>query len=143
MSPGAIVHFTLATRDVAATSRFFQAACLWQPAELPANAPRDAAWLQINERQQLHLVGVPDFAPSAAEGEFGRHFAFGWPAADFDALRARLAAAGAELIAPRRATPFRRLFFRDPNGYVFEVIEDSTSDAAANTAAEGFASVRD
>ena len=26
------------------------------------------------------------------------------------------------LIAPERPTPFERFFFRDPNGYVFEVV---------------------
>lgn len=125
MSPCEIVHFTLATRDVPATVRFFQAACGWQAAPLPANAPRDAAWLQINDRQQLHLIAVADFAPSSSEGEFGRHFAFGCPASEFDALHERLIRAGANMIPPGRETPFRRLFFRDPNGYVFEVVENS------------------
>ena len=38
-------------------------------------------------------------------------------------LKQRLVDAGAELIAPLRATPFERVFFREPvNGYVFEVI---------------------
>jgi hypothetical protein len=30
---------------------------------------------------------------------------------------------GATLIEPERPTPFARFFFRDPNGYVFEVVE--------------------
>ena len=30
---------------------------------------------------------------------------------------------GAEIIAPERETPFERFFFRDPNGYVFEIVE--------------------
>lgn len=34
-----------------------------------------------------------------------------------------LADAGAELITAKRPTPFERFFFREPNGYVFEVID--------------------
>ena len=34
-----------------------------------------------------------------------------------------LAKRGAELIDPIRETPFERFFFRDPNGYVFEVVD--------------------
>jgi hypothetical protein len=51
------------------------------------------------------------------------------PSAAFEALRTRLAAQGAELIEPLRATPFARFFFREPvNGYVFEVIDQARSD---------------
>jgi len=42
---------------------------------------------------------------------------------DFPALKKRLAEAGAELIEPGRVTPFERFFFREPNGYMFEVID--------------------
>jgi hypothetical protein len=31
---------------------------------------------------------------------------------------------GAELIEPQRPTPFPRCFFRDVNGYVFEVVPE-------------------
>jgi hypothetical protein len=30
---------------------------------------------------------------------------------------------GATLIEPERPTPFDRCFFRDPNGYGFEIVE--------------------
>ena len=67
---------------------------------------------------------VEGFAVSRFEAEFGRHVAVFHPLADFPALRQRLLEAGAELIEPFRATPFARLFFREPiNGYVFEVID--------------------
>lgn len=29
-----------------------------------------------------------------------------------------------EVISAKRATPFERFFFREPNGYVFEVIDE-------------------
>ena len=71
----------------------------------------------------MHLVEVKDFAPSPFEAEFGRHVALAVPLAEFDALKRRLTAHRATLIEPRRPTPFTRFFFRDPNGYVFEVVE--------------------
>src|SRR5438552_2150373 len=42
--------------------------------------------------------------------------------ADFSSLKERLRRHGAELIVADRPTPFERFFFRDPNGYVFEVV---------------------
>jgi catechol 2,3-dioxygenase-like lactoylglutathione lyase family enzyme len=121
----AITHVTLATRDVAASSRFFQAVFGWRPIDRPRNIPMAAAWLAVAPGQELHLVEAADFAPSPFEREFGRHVALVHPADDFDALRERLARHGAELIEPARPTPHRRLFFRDANGYVFEVIAEA------------------
>ena len=65
---------------------------------------------------------LPDFEPSPFEREYGRHLAISHPVADFPVLKRRLAAEGAELIPPERETPFARFFFRDPNGYAFEVV---------------------
>jgi catechol 2,3-dioxygenase-like lactoylglutathione lyase family enzyme len=123
-----IAHFTLATRDVARTGEFFAATFLWRPIERPVNIDRPAAWLTIGPGQEMHLVEVPDFVPSSFEREFGRHVAFFYPARQFAALQARLVAHCAELIEPLRETPFERFFFRDPNGYVFEVIDAERSE---------------
>jgi catechol 2,3-dioxygenase-like lactoylglutathione lyase family enzyme len=46
------------------------------------------------------------------------------PPAGFAELKERLRRHGAELIAADRPTPFERFFFRDPNGYVFEVVAE-------------------
>ena len=119
----AIAHFTLAVRDVPATRDFFEHALGWRPIERPGNIRGQAAWLQIAPDQELHLLAVPDFAPSPFEREFGRHIALTFPLGEFAALRARLVAHGARLIEAERPTPFQRFFFREPNGYVFEVIE--------------------
>lgn len=119
----AIAHFTLATRDVERTCRFFAETLRWRPIVTPRNVPRDAAWLEIAPGQQLHLLRVDDFEPSPFEREFGRHFAVEIPAREFPALKQRLVAHGAALVAPLRETPFERFFFRDPNGYVFEVVD--------------------
>ena len=119
----AIAHFTLATRDTAATSDFLAATFGWKPIERPGNVHQEVKWLQINTDQQVHLVEVEDFEPSPYEREYGRHFAVYHDIADFPALKERLLERGAELIEPLRETPHERFFFRDPNGYIFEVME--------------------
>jgi catechol 2,3-dioxygenase-like lactoylglutathione lyase family enzyme len=118
-----IAHITLATRDVAAASRFFAATLGWRPIRRPGNVPLPAAWLEAAPGQELHLVQVADFEPSPFEREYGRHVAVAYPRAGFAALKERLRQHGAELIAADRPTPFERFFFRDPDGYVFEVVE--------------------
>jgi catechol 2,3-dioxygenase-like lactoylglutathione lyase family enzyme len=118
-----LAHITLATRDVRASEAFFSEALGWRPLDRPNNIGRPAAWLAIALGQELHLVEVADFAPSPFEAEFGRHVALAIPPAEFAALKERLRQRGAALIEPERETLFARFFFRDPNGYVFEVIE--------------------
>ena len=116
-------HLTLATRDVIASRDFFAGTLGWEPIERPGNIDVEAAWLRIVPGQELHLLRVPDFEPSDFEQEFGRHFAVEHPVAGFAGLKERLVEGGAELIDPIRETPFERFFFRDPNGYVFEVVD--------------------
>lgn len=118
----AIAHVTLATRDVAKSQEFFAGTLGWRPIERPNNIGQPAAWLEIASDQELHLIEVPDFQPSAQEKEYGRHVAIAFDARQFADLKSRLVENGAELIAPVRATSFERFFFRDPNGYVFEVV---------------------
>ena len=118
-----IAHFTLGTRDVVATSRFFETTFGWRPLHRPGNIDCTAAWLEIAPGQQMHLLHVEGFEPSPFEAEFGRHIALFYPGKDFAALKSRLAEQGAELVDPLRETPFERFFFRDPNGYMFEVID--------------------
>lgn len=116
-------HLTLATRDVAATRAFFAATLGWQGVPRPGNVDTDAAWLDIGDGQQLHLLRVDGFEPSPFEAEYGRHFAFDYPLSEFAGLKERLVAHGAELVDPIRETPFERFFFREPNGYLFEIVD--------------------
>ncbi len=116
-------HLTLATKDVNASSQFFQQTLGWSPIFRPDNIDRTADWLKITDDQQLHLLYVEGFEPSPFEAEFGRHFAIFQPGSSFNDLKSKLTREGAELIDPIRDTPFERFFFRDPNGYVFEVID--------------------
>ena len=119
-----IAHFTLATRDVIATRDFFSETLRWKPIERPGNVDIYGAWLRIAPGQELHLLHVSDYEPSDFEKEFGRHFAVEYPLAGFSDLKKRLVNWGAELIAPIRETPFERFFFKDLNGYIFEVIDE-------------------
>lgn len=116
-------HLTLAVRDVAASMRFFETTLGWRSIRQPENIEITAAWLEIAPGQQLHLLRIPDYEPSPFEAEFGRHFAFLYPGRQFTALKQRLVEAGATLVDAIRPTPFERFFFRDPNGYYFEVID--------------------
>jgi catechol 2,3-dioxygenase-like lactoylglutathione lyase family enzyme len=118
-----LAHLTLATRDVRASSAFFAEALGWRPIHRPGNIGRPAAWLEISPGQELHLVETEDFQPSPFEGEFGRHIAVAVPLIEFDGLKRRLVHRGATLIKPERPTSFARFFFRDPNGYVFEIVQ--------------------
>jgi catechol 2,3-dioxygenase-like lactoylglutathione lyase family enzyme len=120
----ALAHITLATRDVERSTAFFQDVLGWRRIMRPGNIGVAAAWLEISPGCELHLVEDPEFEPSRFEREFGRHIAIAWPHARFPELKARLEAQGATLIEPIRETPFARFFFRDPNGYVFEVVEE-------------------
>src|SRR5215208_4543189 len=120
----AIAHVTLPTRDLRRTVAFFEAAVGWRRLDRPGNIAVPAAWLEIAPGQEVHVVEIADFEPSPFEREYGRHVAVAFPAASFPELRRRLAQLGVELIAPARPTPFEGFFFRDPNGYVFEVVAE-------------------
>jgi catechol 2,3-dioxygenase-like lactoylglutathione lyase family enzyme len=124
----ALAHITLATRDVRRSSAFFSEAMGWRPIARPNNIGRPAAWLAIAPGVELHLIEDPEYEPSPFDREFGRHVAVTVPLAEFPAIKERLQARGATLIDPLRETPFQRFFFRGPDGYVFEVVEEGHSE---------------
>ena len=121
-----LAHFTLPTRQVEETASLLERTLGYGRKPPAANSPVDVVWLDLGRGQEMHVFFVEGFAVSPFEGEFGRHVALFHPLADFSALKERLLAEGAELIAELRPTPFQRFFFREPvNGYVFEVIDDA------------------
>ncbi|HEX4132294.1 MAG TPA: VOC family protein [Pirellulales bacterium] len=129
-----LAHITLATRDVRRTAMFYAQVFGWTSIPRPANVPASTFWLRIAPGLELHLNRVDDFQPPSHEGEYGRHMAVAYPGEDFASLKDRLRQQGAEIIAADRATPFERFFFRDPNGYVFEVIETRRAPEEAHHA---------
>jgi catechol 2,3-dioxygenase-like lactoylglutathione lyase family enzyme len=116
-------HLTLATRDVPATREFFERVLGWTALHQPGNIDTAAAWLEIAPGQQVHLLRVEAFEASPFEQEYGRHLAMLRPRVEFDEIQEKLQQEGVEIIPPLRATPFDRFFFRDPNGYMFEIID--------------------
>ncbi len=120
----AIVHFTLPTRDLTRTVAFFESTLGWRRVERPDNIETRAAWLEIVPGQEVHLLEVKGFKASPFEREYGRHIALSYPRARFPELKEQLVRHGAEVIAAMRPTPFERFFFRDPNGYIFEVVDE-------------------
>lgn len=127
----ALAHITLATRDVERSATFFRDVLGWRRVTRPGNIGVAAAWLEIAPGCELHLVEDREFEPSPFEREFGRHIAITWPHSGFPRLKTQLEAHGATLIEPLRETPFERFFFRDPNGYVFEVVEEEHDEPRA------------
>jgi catechol 2,3-dioxygenase-like lactoylglutathione lyase family enzyme len=119
----ALAHVTLAPRELARSAAFFHEVMGWTPIGRPRNNAAPATWLEVAPGQELHLVEVPGFEPSPFEQEYGRHVAVSFPRADFKALKERLVAHGATIVEPLRETPFDRFFFRDPNDYIFEVVD--------------------
>jgi catechol 2,3-dioxygenase-like lactoylglutathione lyase family enzyme len=123
-------HLTLPTREVEKTASFFERTLGYVRLAVPANSPVELVWLDLGRGQEMHVFYVEGFSVSPFENEFGRHVAVFYPLAEFDGLKRRLAAEGAEMFPPLRPTPFERFFFREPiNGYVFEVIDDARAQA--------------
>ena len=119
----AIVHFALAVRDVRRAAQFFESTLRWRPIDRPGNIAMASAWLEIAPGQEVHLLEVADYSPSPFEREYGRHIAVSAPRAEFPMLKQRLQEHGAKVFAAARPTPFDRFFFRDGDGYMFEVVE--------------------
>ncbi|MBI1247839.1 hypothetical protein GC197_08310 [bacterium] len=118
-----LAHLTIATPDSKGTSEFFQKVFDWPLVHRPANVDLTTYWLDIGQGQQVHVLEVDGFQVSPFEKEFGRHFAFLFPAAQLAQIRQRLEELNVEVIPAIRPTPFERFFFTDPNGYMFEVID--------------------
>ncbi len=103
----AIVPFALATRGARRAARSAEATLGWRPIDRPGKIAVPSAWLEIAPGQGVHLLEVPGSEPSPFERESGRHIVDSVAKAYLPQLQRRL----------------ERFFFRDPDGYVFEVVE--------------------
>lgn len=117
-----IAHLTFACRDIELTAAFLESVMAWPRAPIPANAVGRVVWLEIAENQELHIIRVDDFEPSAFEREYGRHLAIAVHTAEMDAIKLRLAERETPIVSPIRPTPHERFFFHEPSGYCIEVI---------------------
>ncbi len=125
-----LAHLTLPSREVEKTAAFLEETLGYVRDTVPDNVPDETVWLNTGQGQQIHVFYVEGFEVSPFEEEFGRHIAVFYPLAQFDRLREKLIERGAKIVAPLRATPFERFFFREPiNGYLFEVIDQDRSGA--------------
>lgn len=115
-------HLTIPVINVEKTVEFFSNVMGWKPIRMPSNIDIDAAWLEIAPGQQLHILQIEDTA-QVNDQEFGRHYAFFYPGNEFDGVMERVCEYGGQIVPPIRETPFRRMFVRDPNGYLFELID--------------------
>src|SRR6188472_1485308 len=107
-APGlmSFAHLTLPTRYVDKTVSFFEETLCCRRDPVPANVPDQTVWLNIGRGQSMHVFFVDGFSVSPFEGEFGRHIALFYALDEFDALKQRLIARGADLFPAERATPF-------------------------------------
>ncbi len=79
---------------------------------------------------ELHVAVEPNL-PAAQSGAGGaHHVAFRIPDADYDAWTERLRQAGVPSSGPVDRFYFRSLYFREPNGVLFEIATDGPGFAA-------------
>ena len=126
----ALAHVTLATRELARSTAFFHEVMGWTPIGRPRNnavarrLATNRAWAGTasGRGSRFPTLAIRARVRPAHRGQL--------PASRFPALKERLIAHGAKVIDPLRDTPFDRFFFRDPNGYLFEVLEEERAGEA-------------
>ena len=99
---------------------------IFEPARLRAkeDTKKEADADEAEEKDERQVDYLTPFLAGAAQPKDpSREEAQGARDACLKALKERLLERGAELIEPLRETPHERFFFRDPNGYIFEVME--------------------
>ncbi len=86
------------------------------------NFPFPGAWLEVGDKQQIHLIQLPSPDPVEGRPEHGgrdRHFALIVP--DLEEIRQRLEQAGIAYSVSKSGR--RALFCRDPDANAIEFVE--------------------
>lgn len=109
-----VAHVNLSIDDVERARHFYGEVLGLQPAPRPADAGRPGCWFRLGE-VELHL----SIEEGAENLRSKRHVAF--EVSDLEAVRERLAAAGAPLEEGRQLPGMRRFFVRDPAGNRLEL----------------------
>ena len=115
-------HIAVCVTDIARSKRFYGGVLGLKEIPRPA-FPFDGAWYELADGRQFHLI-VHD-RPLALRGTTeidprDGHLAFGVD--DFDRAVAHLHAAGVEcVVRPENVTPWKQMYFTDPDGNVIEL----------------------
>jgi glyoxalase family protein len=121
---------TLSVPDLKGTDAILQKAMNMRPVREYAHADNPAHVVHVYEMgkggagSELHVAVQPDLAP-ARQGAGGvHHVAFRTPDADYDAWAERLRTLGIPNSGKVDRFWFRSLYFREPNGILFEIASE-------------------
>ena len=117
----AILHTTFLVADLARSREFYEGLLGLVPDASRPDLGFPGIWYALNERQQIHLMRLPDPEAGLVRPEHGgrdRHVALAVD--DVDALAARLEAAG--VVYTRSKSGRAALFCRDPDGNALEFV---------------------
>ena len=115
-------HLAVCVTDIARSRRFYGGVLGLKEIPRPA-FPFEGAWYELADGRQFHLI-VHD-NPLTLRGTTAidlrdGHVAFG--VEDFDRAVAHLQGAGVEcVVRPENITPWKQLYFTDPDGNVIEL----------------------
>jgi catechol 2,3-dioxygenase-like lactoylglutathione lyase family enzyme len=115
-------HVAVCVTDIARSKRFYSEVLGLKEVARPS-FPFDGAWYELADGRQFHLI-VHD-RPLTLRGTTeidlrDGHLAFG--VEDFDAAVAHLRTAAVEcVVRPENVTPWKQIYFTDPDGNVIEL----------------------
>jgi glyoxylase I family protein len=114
-------HVSILVADTRKSLSFYCDVLGLKQTERP-NFPFPGAWLEVSDKQQIHLIELPNPDPVVGRPEHGgrdRHFALIVP--DLEEIRQRLERAGIAYSVSKSGR--RALFCRDPDANAIEFIE--------------------
>jgi len=115
-------HVAVCVTDVERSKRFYGGVLGLKEIARPP-FPFEGAWYELADGSQFHLIVHEN--PLTLRGTTGidlrdGHLAFG--VEDFDGAVAHLQAAGVEcVVRPENVTPWKQIYFTDPDGNVIEL----------------------
>ncbi|MFZ2542300.1 MAG: VOC family protein [Gallionella sp.] len=117
-----ILHATFLTSDLARSRAFYEGVLGLYPDPKRPTMSYDGVWYRVSDKQQIHLMLLPDPETGLPRPEHGgrdRHVALA--VSDFAKLIERLDQAGVTYTLSQSGR--RALFCRDPDGNALEFIE--------------------
>lgn len=121
----AVHHVAVCVTDLERSKRFYGEVLGFTPIDRPA-FPVAGAWYELPDRSQLHLIqhaGTRTLRGTTAIDLADGHFAI--RVTDFDRAVAHLRGHGVEILElPQNSTPWKQVYFTDPDGNVIELNVD-------------------